>query len=171
MALTPKMEKFISEYFANGFNASKAALDAGYKNRQSGVENLANPIIKAEIDRIFEDTVMPAGEILQILSQHARGDIGDMVDDAGNIDFKKAREAGKTRLIKKIKRTVTTYTDEKGNGRESFTDEIELYSSQSAAQLMGKYRKLWVDRTEVTGENGGALKIEIVRSDDTDDSG
>lgn len=159
MGLTPKQQKFIEQYFANGFNASKAALDAGYKTRQSGAENLSNPVIKAEIDRIFEDSAMPAGEILALLTAHARGDLGDFLDDNGSIDLKKAREQGKTRLIKKIKRTVTTYTDEQGNGKESFTDEIELHSPQFALQLLGKHRKLFIDRQEV--EHSGAINLTI----------
>lgn len=169
MALTRKQQKFIDEYFACGFNATKAAINAGYSEntaRTQGSFLLTNIDIKAEIDRIFSENTMPAGEILTLLTEHARGDIGDFLDDNGSIDLKKAREQGKTRLIKKIKRTVSTYTDENGHGKESFTDEIELHSPQTALQLLGKHRGLFVERTEVTGKDGGAIEVTYTYPDD-----
>ena len=162
MPLSGKQQKFIDEYFACNFNATRAAINAGYSEKSArsiGYENLTKPDIKAEIDRIFEENTMPAGEILTRLTEHARGDLGDFLDDNGSIDLKKAREQGRTRLIKKIKRTVTTYTDEQGNGKESFTDEIELHSPQPALQLLGKHRGLFVDRSEV--EHSGRVTLNI----------
>ena len=53
-ALTPKQQAFIEAYCANGFNASKAAREAGYSvktSKQMGKENLTKPPIKAAIDR------------------------------------------------------------------------------------------------------------------------
>lgn len=51
--LTPKEKLFISEYLSNGFNATQAAISAGYSKRTAGVignENLNKPYIKQVID-------------------------------------------------------------------------------------------------------------------------
>ena len=51
--LTGKQEKFVQNYLINGFNASKAALDAGYSKKTAfriGQENLQKPAIRAAIE-------------------------------------------------------------------------------------------------------------------------
>lgn len=56
--LTPKEKLFISEYLANGFNATKAAIRAGYSEnsaRQIGSENLSKPYIKQEIESVKKE--------------------------------------------------------------------------------------------------------------------
>jgi phage terminase small subunit len=167
--LTAKQRAFIDFYFLTGMNATQAAIKAGYSEDSAAVighENLRKPNIKEEIERIYRENTMPPDEVLARLTAQARGDIGDLVNDNGAIDMKKARRFGLTGLIKKIKRTTMTYTDEAGNGKESFTDEIELYSSQAALQLIGKYHKLFVDRQEVTGKDGGAIIIKTGMSMD-----
>ena len=48
MKLTAKQQAFCEQYVANGFNATQAALSAGYSTKtakQMGTENLAKPII------------------------------------------------------------------------------------------------------------------------------
>ncbi len=54
MALTTKQELFVSAYCANGFNATQAAIEAGYSPdsaREIGSENLTKPAVIDEIDR------------------------------------------------------------------------------------------------------------------------
>lgn len=54
MALTTKQELFVSAYCSNGFNATQAAIEAGYSPesaREIGSENLTKPAIIDEIDR------------------------------------------------------------------------------------------------------------------------
>ena len=53
-ALTPKQRAFVEGYCSNGFNAAKAARDAGYSAKTArgmGTENLLKPHIKAAIDK------------------------------------------------------------------------------------------------------------------------
>ena len=50
--LTPKQAKFVKEYLANGYNATQAAIKAGYSKKTAfsiGTENLTKPLIKAAI--------------------------------------------------------------------------------------------------------------------------
>lgn len=51
--LTPKQQLFVKNYIANGFNASKAAIDAGYSRKTAvkiGSENLQKPDVKRAIE-------------------------------------------------------------------------------------------------------------------------
>ena len=50
--LTQKQDKFIREYLANGYNATQAAIKAGYSKKTAysiGQENLTKPEIKAAL--------------------------------------------------------------------------------------------------------------------------
>ena len=50
--LTAKQQRFVEEYCGNGFNATKAAISAGYKStnaRQTASENLSKPDIQQAI--------------------------------------------------------------------------------------------------------------------------
>jgi phage terminase small subunit len=52
--LTPKQTRFVDEYLMNGFNATAAAITAGYSKKTAtiiGYENLRKPNIEQEIDR------------------------------------------------------------------------------------------------------------------------
>ena len=54
MGLTTKQELFVSAYCSNGFNATQAAIEAGYSAdsaREIGSENLTKPNIAEAVDR------------------------------------------------------------------------------------------------------------------------
>lgn len=154
--LTHKQRAFINAYISNGFNGGQAAITAGYAPDSSYVEAsrlLRNANIRDAIETYFEAHAMSAKEVVARLSDHARGDIGDIWDeDSGTVDWDKARSLGKTALIKKIKHKTTRITRGTGEGAEdveTFEDEIELHSPQFALNLLGKQHGLFVDKSEV----------------------
>ena len=56
--LTDKEKSFCVHYCGNGYNATQAAISAGYSKKTAGVigyENLKKPYIRAEIDRLKEN--------------------------------------------------------------------------------------------------------------------
>lgn len=188
-ALTAKQRQFVDEYLVD-FNATQAAIRAKYSARSAasvGSENLRKPEIQAEINRRL-DSIMPRAEILGRLAQQARATMQDFFfigmeertiekrrivvstgrgDDGGTetileeteekamrpavyLSLVKAQNLGKMHLIKKYS------LGPKG-------ESIELYNAQDALTTLGKYHAMWVDRAEVTGEDGGPIEIsEIV---------
>ncbi|WP_110513729.1 terminase small subunit [Herpetosiphon llansteffanensis] len=188
-ALTAKQRRFVDEYLVD-FNATQAAIRAGHSQRSAssiGSENLRKPEIQTEINRRL-DSIMPKAEILGRLAQQARSTMQDFffigmeertiekrriqisVDDKGRqgqevileeteekamrpavyLSLVKAQNLGKMHLIKKYS------LGPKG-------ESIELYNAQDALTTLGKYHAMWVDRAEVTGEDGGPIEIsEIV---------
>lgn len=154
--LTRKQTSFIEAYISNGFNATKAAISAGYSQataRQTGSRLLTNVDIAHEISRRLADQVMSRDEALAAMSDMARSDIDDFLTVPGTfpyIDLDKARRLGKTALIKKIK--------VRGDGGM----EIELYDKQAAIRDIGKHHGLWKDGVEIKVDV--TLVAELVRA-------
>lgn len=151
--LTSKQLLFIDAYIANGGNGTRAAEAAGYQGNEAvwaqiAYENLRKPEIQAEIDKRLKK-FMTSDEVLYRLSEIANADLGDVLDEDGRIDLKKAKQTGKTRFLKLAKR------------KSGATDEIavEQYSRMEALELLGKYHKLFVERHEHTGKDGTPLKV------------
>jgi len=155
---TNKQQAFIYEYLKD-FNATRAALDAGYSKKTAysiGQENLKKPEIAEAIRQEIESRSMSADEVLTRLSDIARGDITNLMDVSTmgfNINLITKDEDGnnvinpKSKLIKKIKQKVTTYLAKKEDGedKEIVETEIELYSAHEALRDLGKHLGIFKD--------------------------
>lgn len=140
--LTGKRQAFIDAYLACGFNAAEAARQAGYSEktaRQQGQRLLTNVDIAAAIRQGLAERAMGAAEVLARLAEQARGTMDDFLDDDGNIDLRRGRERGKLHLVKT--RSVT---------KEG--ERIELYSSQSALELLAKHHGLLTENIAISGD-------------------
>lgn len=125
-----------------------------------------------DISKAIKEAVeMPPDEVKARLADIARGDIADLMEiTTSGFEFKLLLEdeSGerivnpKTKLIKKIKQKVTTILskNESGEDREIVETEIELYSAHEALRDIGKLHKMFVDRQEITGKDGGAIIID-----------
>jgi len=89
--LTLKQELFIEAYVATG-NATEAARRAGYRGNAHmlqiiGAENMRKPVISAAIASRVEKAreAIGADEVLEILTAHARADIGDLARSDGTL--------------------------------------------------------------------------------------
>lgn len=151
--LTAKQQAFVEAYLANGFNATDAArqLQYAYPDRQ-GYRLLRNVEIATAIRQALAERAMPAEEVLARLADQARGTMDDFLNDTGDIDLKQARERGKLHLLKA--RSVT---------KEG--ERIELYSAQSALELLAKHHKLLTERIEHSGRiDVGKLSDDELRA-------
>jgi phage terminase small subunit len=173
VALTNKRKAFIAHYVKD-FNATRAAKAAGFSEKTAysqGQRLLKNVEVAESIKTHIE---MSADEVKSRLADMARGDMADlmeisttgfilqlMVDDGNGNKIINP----KTKLIKKIKQKATTYLAKKEDDedREIIETEIELYDAQAALALLGRYHKLFTDKTELTGKDGAPLEpITIV---------
>lgn len=194
MALTDKQAAFVEEYLTD-FNATQAALRAGYSEKSAraiGAENLTKPDISEAIKQRLNESAMLAEEVLSRLAAHARGNLADFItvtDDGPTFDFAKAERLGKMHLIKKLRTKKRMYKEGKGDDAIPVTvieTDLELYDAQSALQLIGKHHGLFTDRvdhivknidlTKLTGEQldriaAGEDLIQVILSDYVGDSG
>ena len=173
MALTGKQQAFIVEYL-KCWNASEAARRAGYSLNTAGAigsENLKKPEILAAIERFKAEHIMSAEEVQVELTKQARSDIGDFLTQSGDVvmvDLPKALEVKKTGLIKKLSQTRTVRTRGDDDIEESISTIIELYDKQAALVQIGKMHKIFSERQEVVGKDGGPVVIKVVYGDRTD---
>ena len=145
--LSNKQRIFVEQYLAC-WNASEAARRAGYVGKANivGPRLLSNVSIQATIQQRIAETAMTADEVLHRLAEHGRGDIGEMMTEAGTLDLAKAKAEGKTRLIKSV-----TESD-KGL-------RVEMYDAQAALVQLGRAHGLFTDKLEST------VKAEVDGSD------
>lgn len=180
MQLTGKQQAFINAYLGEArFNATEAARLAGYDGNdatlaQIGYENLRKPEIAAEVQARMHEAAMSANEVLSRLSDIARGKIADMVDDDGKFNLNLAKQRQKDQLLKKLKvkrlsKKVDAFTEGGEDEKETIetslvTEEVEfeMYSAHEALRDLGKFHKLFNDRQEIGGLNGGPIQINIV---------
>jgi len=156
MGLTNKQRVFVEEYL-HSFNATEAALKAGYSERTAysiGHENLRKPEIASFIKERINEKTMQADEVLLRLSDQARGLPVECLRAPSvlgwTVDFEKLKELGLTHLIKKL-----TYDDD-GNLKT-----VDFYNAQRALELLGKHRQLFVER--IKHEDWRTEAIEAIK--------
>jgi phage terminase small subunit len=158
MALTAKQQAFVDEYLKTR-NATKAALAAGYSPKTAysiGSENLKKPEVSEVIRQRTNENAMSADEVAALLAEQARGDMSDFVTFYPGmklpvLDLQKAYENGKMRLVKKLK-----FLPDGGV-------EFELYDAQAAMVQVGKIHKMFTDKNEIGGMDGGPIPILTVQ--------
>lgn len=159
--MNERHKAFVEQYLIsyNATDAYQAVHTAA--SRASAAANgwrlLQNAEIADAIKQRLNESAMSADEVLSRVAAHGRGDIDDYLDADGKFDLEKARQAQKTGNIKKLKTktTIRTYGDEI---IETVEVEFELYDALAAKALLGKHHRLFAERTEVTGANGGPIE-------------
>jgi len=155
--LTPKQSAFIEEYFID-FNATRAAERAGYRGDDNTLAVTGSRLLRINkvAERIkvrLQESAMSADEVLARLAEQARGEVGAYIQSDGTCDFESIIADDKAHLLKKVLKT-TRLTKA---GDEIISVKVEMYDAQRALELIGKYHKLFVDRTEHTGKDGADL--------------
>lgn len=168
MLRNAKHNEFVNQYFLLGFNQTRAYMQTyGETDENAAAANasrlIRNDKVAQEIKRRFEARAMKADEVIDRLSQIARGDLGDFLDitEMGySVDVSKALKARKTHLIKKLKQK-TTLVMGKGDApdQEFHETEIELYSAHEALRDMGKVHVLFTDKIKVEGWRGEVINL------------
>jgi phage terminase small subunit len=143
--LTIKQQRFIDEYMID-LNATQAAIRAGYSKRSAnavGNENMAKPIIRAEIDKRLQEkhdaTIADREEVLRTLTRVLR------------------REE-KENVVAVVKKHKSSYDK---NGKKKIVDEetpevveipAKLSDVNKAAELIGRHYAMFTDNNRVEGD-------------------
>lgn len=152
--LTAKQRQFVAHYLATN-NATRAAVLAGYSEKTAysiGHENLTKPEIRAAIEAHMQQAAMTADQVLYRLSELARADITDLIDQDGHFDLQKARSLQKTGMIKRVHVRV--------NDKGERTTTVEVHDSLRALELLAKYHNL---TNTVRVEDWRSRAIEDIR--------
>lgn len=149
--LSDKQKVFVEEYLSC-WNGYKAAVAAGYAEntaRHQASRLLSYDNIQAAIAARLSELTMSADEVLARLTEHARGSIAPFLYTTGSGEpngFNLSPDRP-LQLVKKV----------------SITDKgvsVELHDAQTALALLGKHHKLFTDKVEHTGTNGGPIAFK-----------
>lgn len=148
--LTGKQASFVDKYLGEArFNASLAAKLAGYKasSRESfeviGSENLTKPLIRKAIDDYFRMSRMTSDEVLNELSELARGSSKDK--------------------IRALALLSSHFGILDGAGRESRNGPVEIRVTYAKREVETAIEKIYGDRP-ITDEERADRIIEIVKT-------
>ena len=169
MKLTPKQIRFVDEYLVD-FNATQAAIRAGYKAKTAhviGAENLRKPKIAEEIARRQKDlqrrTEVSQDRVIRELARVAFADATDFVQvetriiNKGDIEVPLELAVHKeTAELSADQRAAIASIKQGANGVE-----IKLHDKIKALELLGRHIGLFTDKLEVKG----AIDIASVLSE------
>lgn len=139
-----------------GKSATKAASDAGYSAKSAynqGNRLMKNDEVKAYIAARLAEKVMPADEVLERLTQHARGNFAPFLAADGTVDLSNSGAQANIGLLKKVKVKERTFLRGDTPVREVET-EIELHDPQAALVHIGRHYGLFVDKIAPTTPDG-----------------
>ncbi len=167
--LTPKQVRFREHYLAS-WNATEAARVAGYKHpNQQGPELLKNPQIAAAIAERLEDAAMSADEVLARLTKIARGDLGQYINEDGDLDLMRLKENGDGLLVHKYQRTKRVTRKDEHEDEMIERLNIELYPADNALTILARHHRLLTDQVDVTTKGQAIKGYANVSPDDWDD--
>ena len=172
--LTAKQERFINEYIID-LNASAAALRAGYSPKSAGkigFQLLENTRIQAGLQKAMKKrekrTEITADRVLAEYAKIAFADIKDFLAYGTvktQIDFDE--EQGKP--IFGYKQIVDarpsadidgTMVNEVSIGKDG-TFKFKLHDKKGALDMIGKHLGMFIDKSEITGKDGGPIETSI----------
>lgn len=167
MALTPRQERFVEEYVANGGNATQAAIAAGYSAstaKQQGSRLLTNADVADAIEagraQLTAKAEITAERWLEEVAALAFGSLADVVewDDEG-VRLKPSGDltAEEKAALTALEFTVDELELEDGHVIRKIKAKAKQHSKVRALELLGDHLGLLKKRVEHTGSVGVTL--------------
>lgn len=166
--MTGKQQLFVTHYIGDARgNAAEAARLAGYADpKGDGYRTKNNAEVQAAIQAALQERTLSGDEVLERLTQHANGTMQHFIYVSGDtvtLDLGTPAAIANLHLLKKVKTKRRTGGKEEDRWEEIET-EIELHDPQAALVHLGRFHKLFTDRQEVTGQNGGPILITSIKA-------
>jgi phage terminase small subunit len=164
--LTPKQIRFVDEYMVD-FNATQAAIRAGYKAKTAhviGAENLRKPKIAEEIARRQKDlqrrTEISQDRVIKELARIAFADASDYAcietymyeNKDGTLSPLQVVSPKDTGALSDDQRAAIAGIKQGANGIE-----IKLHDKIKALELLGRHIGMFNDKLSLSGSDGGPL--------------
>lgn len=152
--LTQKQEAFARNYVANGFNATQAAISAGYSEdtaRSEGSRLLTNVDIQKRIAELQSETVakskIGAEEIYEFASRAAFFDIGEVLEmDETGVYFKDGKKLSDLSVeLRQLVQTVRSKPTKFG-----IVNEVIFVDKMKNLEMLARFNGMNKDTLEVT---------------------
>ena len=163
-----KQARFVAEYLIDG-NATQAAIRAGYSKATAysiGSRLLRNVEVAKAIDEGREAALQAAGAeaiaVIRELGFIATSDIGEAFDELGNLKALKDMPVHLRRAISGVE--VDEIWEGRGESRTQIgiTRKVKLWDKNKALELIGKHKKLFTEKHELTGKDGKPIETSQV---------
>lgn len=152
--LTHRHRAFVAAYLTNGFNATQAAISAGFKCTTMasfswcGYDALKKPAVQELLNAHWKAAKLDIDEIAGRLSEQATANPGIFFDERWNLKRPMIKQKG--HLIRKLKAP--------GKGKPA---EIELHDSQAALVKLGTHLGMFNEKVQHVGDAGGPIRHEF----------
>lgn len=147
MTLTPKQVRFVEEYLID-LNATQAATRAGYSAKtanEQGARLLANVSVRSAL----QDAMADRAKRMEMTADYVLTTIRDTVE--------RCKQA--VPVLDRKGKPVLVSTP---NGDVAPAYTFDPMAVLRGAELLGKHLKLFTEKTELTGPNGGPLQFQKI---------
>lgn len=145
MALTAKQQRFCEEYSID-FNATQAAIRAGYSKKTAGSigdENLRKPEIQKYLFALKAEKKqandLTAQKVIDELAKLAFHNVQDFVNGGNSILELKFIDPEKAAAVSGIKTTARMYKGVGGKLETEVQTSLKFHSKERALELLGKH--------------------------------
>jgi len=166
--LNERQALFALEYIVD-LNATQAAIRAGYSEDTAGSQGhdlLKKPEIQAAIQKAMdvraERVGITADRVMVELGRMGFADVRQIftasgqLRDIATLPDEVAAAVQQVEVVTKL----STDVDEEGNREVEYVHKIKLADKKGSLELLGKHLKLFGDRIEVTGKDGGPIETK-----------
>lgn len=169
--LTPKQELFIAEYLTD-LNATRAAIAAGYSAKTAesqAARLLVNVKVAAAIaekqGKRLAKLEITADRVLQEIARLAFYDPRKFFNDDGSA--KQVNELDDDTAMALAGMDVMELFEGSGDQKHAYglMKKFKLVDKGQNLERLGKHLKLFTDKAEITGANGGPVEIKRVVTD------
>jgi phage terminase small subunit len=163
-ALTDRQKAFCEEYLVD-LNGTAAAKRAGYSAKTSRVmaqQNLESPAVIAQLGMLMqarsERTQITADRTITEVARLGFSDLRKLFDAHGGLLPVHQWPDDVAAAVASVE--VDELFEGFGENRVQvgFTKKVKLWDKPRALELLGKHLKLWVERIEASGPNGGPIQ-------------
>jgi phage terminase small subunit len=134
-------ERAFIEFYLVSWNAASAARKAGYEPsnaRFTGRDLLTKAHIRKAIKERLKELCMSSEEFFVRVTSQARASLEDFIDDNGEIDLNKAREADCLHLLESFETEEFFRKDNEGEPLKVIKRKVKLHSVQAALKMVGE---------------------------------
>jgi len=179
--VTPKQQRFVSEYLANGLNATRAAISAGYSEKTAksqGARLLTNVDIASAVGLKTEKALVKADlsveKTLDFVARMAFFDVKDLFEDDGSLKLIKDMSPEARTVIAGLEVTEL-FDGETGEQKHAIglLKKIKLSDRRGALDMLMRYHALYHDKLAHTGPDGegpveAAITVKFVKPGQND---